>query len=418
MSLKIYRHTLAYIGLFVFLFFVFMLDFRTSLFHNVYLAYVWALSGIIFIWYGCNVKVSKVMSNVVMIWFITILFIIFTFNLSYIIKYIFSLILLYCFYKTGGTKDQTVKVLAFFGIIFTLATFLFYIYPQIYNESIVPKLEEYLRVTALNMMRTKRYPGLTGHYSTNGTYLAIGFGAIFSLIVSKNYKKNNYILLIFLILTLGALLMIGKRAHLVFAFVSSIWVYWLYSKNKHTRFLNIVAIISVLIILFFVFAEQFPVLKNTFDRFYETAKEGTFLMSRDIFYKAAFKKFIDNPLFGSGWRTAVDYLEHDVHNIYIQLLAETGIIGFSIFVGLIVYGVVIGIKVLLKLSKVEMKSSLVVFSVYYIFFFTLYGFTGNPLYDEQPFYIYMICYGSLIYYKNKMLVQNRRKANDLYINFS
>ena len=120
-------------------------------------------------------------------------------------------------------------------------------------------------------------------------------------------------------------------------------------------------------------------------------------MSRDVFYAEAWEMFMENPIFGCGWRQMTDIIEHDVHNIYIQLLAETGIVGFSVYVFLIFYGVFIAIKLLRCYSKDKKKSILLLFSAYYIFFFALYGLTGNPLYDEQPFYTFMICYGALIY---------------------
>lgn len=68
-------------------------------------------------------------------------------------------------------------------------------------------------------------PGLTNHYSTNGIYLAIGlmmFSSSFLFEEGKNRRKSK----IWLVLIVLALLLTGKRAHLLFS-VFSIGVMWL-----------------------------------------------------------------------------------------------------------------------------------------------------------------------------------------------
>jgi O-antigen ligase len=78
---------------------------------------------------------------------------------------------------------------------------------------------------------------------------------------------------------------------------------------------------------------------------------GNFIFSRvhDSHFKTAFKMFLDNPLFGKGpntFRIFCDHKDYNInefscsthpHNIYIQLLAETGLIGFSFIAIFFVY---------------------------------------------------------------------------------
>lgn len=401
------RKTQIFIGTLLMLFFTFTVDFRVSIFKSVYIAYIVAIMAIFLILSGANVKLLGKVPILVALWMVSIIWVLTTGNPSFIIKYILGIILLYCFSQREESGLYLVQGLVIVGIVFSIATFLFYFFPNIYLNSVVPELADYLKSTAEIMMRTNRYPGLTGHYSTNGTYLSIGFGAIISTILCKGREKKNKIKdLIICFLILGALLLIGKRAHLVFSVAAAFCVYWLCNnKDKVNRFLKVMGVVIIVVIVFVIMVNQIPALSNTFNRFVETAESGDFLMSRGVFYAEAFAQFKKHILFGCGWKQMVNLLEHDVHNIYIQLLAETGVVGFSFFVFLFVHGIFMAIKLIKGMShtKVEnMKKRLLLFAAYYIFFFVLYGFTGNPLYDEQPFYLFMISYGILIYYNRKV----------------
>lgn len=397
------------IGIILLYFFIFTVDFRTSLFGSVLIAYSVALLAIIEIYRGAKVHLSSHIPIPLLLWVISLGWVVSTLNTSYIIKYILGLLLLYCYYTKKGAGKYTVNGLVAVGLIFSMATFLFYFEPNIYLNHIVPRLASYLQETAVIMMRTNRYPGLTGHYSTNGTYLAVGFGAVLSLSLIQRHRKENrirYFMMCFLVL--GALLLIGKRAHLVFSVAAAFGVYWFCNdREKINRFIKLIGVLIVGSILIVIIINQIPALSNTFNRFVETANSGDFLMSRGKFYSEAFIQFKRSPLLGCGWRTMMNILDHDVHNIYIQILSETGIVGFVFFGGLFVYGIRIAIKTLkyTGVSKTILSDSdrlLIYFSSYYMFFFILYGFTGNPLYDEQPFYIFMVAYGILMHYEKNV----------------
>ena len=398
-----------FIGTLLLILFIFTVDFRTSIFKSVYIAYAVVMVALFLIYRGAKVQITTRIPPLLALWIVSITWVITTLNISYIIKYVFAILLLYCFYKKKESGMYLVNGVVVVGIIFAGATFLFYFFPNIYLNSVVPKLADYLKETAVIMMRTNRYPGLTGHYSTNGTYLAIGFGAVISIIFCKaGEKKKNFKYLIVCLLILGALLLIGKRAHLVFSIAAAFGVYWLSNdRDKVNRLIKLLGIVLVAAILFVIMVNQIPALSNTFNRFSETADSGDFLMSRGLFYAEAISQFKSHLLLGCGWKQMVNLLAHDVHNIYIQLLAETGLVGFSFYTILFVSGLLMAVR-LVKMAASSSSESivdkkLIYFAAYYMFFFILYGFTGNPLYDEQPFYLLMISYGILLFYSREGL---------------
>jgi len=128
-------------------------------------------------------------------------------------------------------------------------------------------------------------------------------------------------------------------------------------------------------------------------------------------YQDAWKLFIENPLSGVGWRqfivlTSGFYpVDYSVHNVYLQLLCEMGIIGFLIIMTPLAYGYFKTCKVLkvLMLQSFQInplwKASLAL-SFYYQTFFLLYCLTENPFYNL----IYILLYFLAVSMLNSFIV--------------
>ena len=416
MILHIKKNDIKYLGIAGFLFFFLTVDFRTDLFRNAMIAYAFAACSLFLLFWGSETRLKKYIHPVIVLWILSLSFVLTSRNVSMITKYIFGLLLLYCFVMTNGSEGRTVKIIAICGVIFSSASFFFYIFPDVYIQEIVPHLEDYLQSHAVIMLKSNRYPGLTGHYSTNGIYLAFGVGAALAIYLAYNKGIWRKISLICFILGVGALLLIGKRAHLVFSLGSCFLIYWIANnRNQSRRIMKVFGMIIIGAVILVVVVNQIPGLSNTFERFVETASSGDFFMARGTFYVEAIEQFKANPIFGVGWRTMMsEVIGCDVHNIYLQLLAENGLLGFLLYVCMLVYGIVISSKEFNWASKNRDKISadcyaLLAFATFYIYFFVIYGMTGNPLYDEQTYYVFMISYGSIFYaHSNNSMVRKMK----------
>ena len=98
-----------------------------------------------------------------------------------------------------------------------------------------------------------------------------------------------------------------------------------------------------------------------------------------------------------------------VHNVYLQLLCETGIIGFTFYMTWFISILWLSIKSyrrinFYKTSEFESANFHLKFAIGYQVFFLLYCMTGNPLYTEEMFIPYFICCSIALYYNRRLKV--------------
>lgn len=163
-------------------------------------------------------------------------------------------------------------------------------------------------------------------------------------VIAYAYKKNNIYIglsLIFLILTDIVVFLAGERAAFFYLFLSTSLIVILAPDLKLLR------LSAFIISLFFIIliSISFPhtkerMIDNTISDFGLGIKDKLFIFSdgHQQLYSSAIKMFSDNPITGVGpkiFRTLCDTKNYSVdacsthpHNTYVQLLAETGIIGF------------------------------------------------------------------------------------------
>ena len=124
--------------------------------------------------------------------------------------------------------------------------------------------------------------------------------------------------------------------------------------------------------------------------------------------------FKQNPIIGLGWGrfSAVNLHEWKAHNIYLQLLAETGILGFVVFAFFFISTLINGWQYLkwIRINGKTMDGNEelhMMFSIAMQIFFLLYGITGNPLYDKETYVPYYMACAITSYYVN-----NRRRLSE------
>jgi len=123
------------------------------------------------------------------------------------------------------------------------------------------------------------------------------------------------------------------------------------------------------------------------ERFTLSSNLNNFSSGRFSIYSSAIQLFKENPVFGTGINTGAFILDNrlggwkiqQVHNVYIQLLMELGLIGTFIFLFVMILVFLKSYKILKKYYFVEKE---IVYklkvSIYVQTFWLIYCFFGNP----------------------------------------
>ena len=209
-----------------------------------------------------------------------------------------------------------------------------------------------------------------------------------------------------------ALIITGKRGPALFFLLALICVYLVPAKGikKVRRYLLLLFAVLAAVVIIWVFRDTFsriPLIGRILDSIAGAIEGKDITSGRSRLYAWAIELFKRNPLFGIGWgrfRTTVvgnvtKVYDYEVHNIYLQLLAETGIIGFVAFTATFVTFWMITRTAYSKCVNRNLQGEfvwrkLLFFSLTYQTYFLLYGLSGNPLYD--PFFQLMYIFSCMI----------------------
>ena len=187
-----------------------------------------------------------------------------------------------------------------------------------------------------------------------GSYLSRLFPLLFALfLVKKKQKYEIYFIGALFILVDVLIFMSGERSAFFFLNLSTVFIIILIKEYQKFRLVTfIIAIICVLILslnssklnerMFKGPAEDMGLIKSS--------KEAViFSNAHDSLIRTAYNMFKDQPLLGHGpkmfrvickdkkYGTGTNLCSNHPHNFYIQLLAETGIIGFLFLFSAFVY---------------------------------------------------------------------------------
>ena len=310
--------------------------------------------------------------------------------------------------------ETFLKVIAGIGFVHAVSTIALRFLPGVYYGVIAPLYpSNYSRL--VEWYAEGCMPGLAHHYSFNGIYLTVGLYASVALAM-KYFDKYRIKVFIFPLIFMVALLLTGKRAHLFFSLIVLYAFYYLYlSNDKRTRALKMIGIALIVLFIGAVVVLYAPSLSTAFVRLKDSLEDGDVTNNRTYFWALAYMLFLEHPIFGIGWGQFLDYSElmlnyrANVHNNFLQLLCETGVIGFSVYMLWIVFYFIRSIWILVKIRKNNNDVREIVyiaFSFMYQLFFIMYCFTGNPLCEKDTFIPYFLSC-AIVNYEYRKVMRNQ-----------
>ena len=204
-----------------------------------------------------------------------------------------------------------------------------------------------------NQIENERISGLFGDELILGSYVARFSFLIIALILYTNLKIKNIYIFLFIILSFSTTLISGERTALALSIMSIIFFIIL------TNLINIKLKISLFIILSLIITGSYKFNDKIKHRMNMTVRDVAssehilmFSEGHGSHFKTAFNLFKANKIFGQGANNFRKKCSNEKffvgpygcsthpHNMYLQLLAETGVLGF-IFLFLIFLKIVI-----------------------------------------------------------------------------
>jgi O-antigen ligase len=172
-----------------------------------------------------------------------------------------------------------------------------------------------------------------------GSYLSRLFPLLFALFIAKEKKKLElYFMILFFLLLGGLILISGERAAFFLYCLSFIFII-IFIKGYAK--LRIVLSVSSVVIIIIIISSFSQVKNRMLSDPASTITKSIFTPAHDSLIRTAYNMFLDKPLVGHGpkmfrvickdekYATGISPCITHPHNFYVQLLAETGIIGFS-----------------------------------------------------------------------------------------
>ena len=208
-------------------------------------------------------------------------------------------------------------------------------------------------INSTNKTTSGRISGVFGDEYILGSYLVRLLPLTLGLVIyiyGKSFKMNIFIFLYSLLISIGILISGERTALLMLAII--IIITFLTFKDLRKIFAGLTISFLILLSIFLIFDNNLKsrLLDKTFLDIYQFNNNiNIFSVQHEVVYKSSLKMFYDNKYIGIGpkifreeckkekYKTytefdrSIDGCQTHPHNTYIQILTETGIFGFIIF---------------------------------------------------------------------------------------
>ena len=284
------------------------------------------------------------------------------------------------------------KTMVAFALFYAAITWLSFLAPSLYIARVVPFLPEsdHSRVYVA-FTQFREYMGLTNHYSRNAYYQTLGMIVLLSDLMAgePRYRIPKAAMIAFLGATL---LLVGKRGHTIFLVFAFLATYVMRRRPSPGTFVKAGGIAAMITLLAALATLLIPGADRLAERLF-VADGVDFTTGRSELYARAWAMFKVNPLFGSGWGAFTRSIRYEVvgvHNDYLQLLAEVGIIGTCVVLAANFGTYVMTWRLMRELPGDGGTESLIVLSFFFQTFFLSYSLTGVPHYDFEVYMVYFL----------------------------
>ena len=264
------------------------------------------------------------------------------------IVYIMSMIICsgFMLFAEPGKQEygKILKVFIISAVAFCAFVLFFAVFEEFFWDSYFTIVSRASKVYLLKYVNRGYSPVLGGSCTITDYVIMLGRAFFVGTLLSKEKKGIiNVVYLIPVLIFILAILIVGRRGELLSIGLTLVFIYGL-TQTKKQLAIKLLILTALAILGIIIFVNYLEELKEiSFLRRYvmtiENILEGSDTSSgRTELYGIAIAIFAKNPLFGIGFGSFSNYVTAefhaahgsavaDVHNVYLQYLCETGIVG-------------------------------------------------------------------------------------------
>lgn len=323
---------------------------------------------------------------------------------SYFALYCLFVLLISCISTNVDTMKLTIKALKMMAVIGAIGVFLQLAIPSLHRIIISMFLNDNAVTYIQSYAARGYYSGFFHQVGDTAFYISAGIVAeVFS---DEKRKKKIFLLFLFTF----ALILEGKRSLFLMLILVLLLSYVLKGRGNK-KALRVAGALVVLLIVWVVLREISPLLSDItlFSKISSTIsflEEGNISglldsSGREKLYDLALELIKINPVTGIGWSEFSKVASTrftgatSVHNIYLQLLCETGYIGLISFLVGALSSLFVCLTTRKKLNTYHGENKDYFERLHSISFcgqllFLLFGFVENPIYNENCLIFYFL----------------------------
>lgn len=312
-----------------------------------------------------------------------------------ILYYGIAILLPFCISLRIMQSDALAWYITLFSLVIAGGCVSHMLFPGFFQSKIVPLFGEVDRNRILWQLSNFSFPGFTSQVGYAAFYISIGIGILFCF--RRRIVRNTW--LVWIVVLYIALLFTGKRGAAVYSLISLLFIYFFEGTRKIRKIVYAAGIAVLAYTGLMVLAGLFktPAIQRI-----ALAVNSILLgraidsAGRDQLQAQAWAYFRESPWLGIGWdqfRRRFVLRNTYVHNIYLQLLCETGVVGLTIMMCFFVGEITHAITLLKRKRAHRLDHSWILFALYVQLLFLMLGMTENPLYDVEFFILYMFSVG-------------------------
>ena len=322
--------------------------------------------------------------------------------------------------ESGGVR-QASAVMYWGGMAMAAFVVVFTFLPELFLHLVYPVLSETAQ-RYYDFFAPLGYGVSLGTYSYTDYVLYLGMTACCAdLTVKPRTKKRIWVNSLSLAFLLLAMVVLGRRGELLAAAVAIAALVLALCSQKKRRIILIagsvcVAVGTFLVLTFLPQLGKIPVLSRYVETIEQLLSGADFSSGRGILMAMGWAGFVSRPIFGLGWGQYIQMaaqigmcdtdgnLIEDCHNIYLQFLCETGIVGAILLMVPIFYLLITTCRMLKAAKSMEDRAPLQFVSISFLIqVFLLFLGLYDPSFQKIVFWCF---YALALMFGNAALIQS------------